>query len=235
VPSTADLLTWLALLLVPLGAALALAWAARGARPWLAAAVVPLVAIALAAPHARLGQAAAMVLIAASAITAARLVAGLAPLAFLKAAVIAMAVLDAILVFSNGLQGPNSVLVIADPGLGLPRLQSAHFAGAGLGYGDFFAAAIVGAILAAEGGPRVAAAVATLLVTQAWDQLFLVVDVIPATVPPALVLIGADLARRRPPSRWVTATPRRAAIPVVRPEAGAPVRAGGRVAGDGTS
>ena len=38
VPTTADVLTWVALLLVPPGCALALGWAARGARPWLAVA-----------------------------------------------------------------------------------------------------------------------------------------------------------------------------------------------------
>src|SRR5690242_18307157 len=36
IPTTADVLTWVALLLVPAGCALALGWAARGARPWLA-------------------------------------------------------------------------------------------------------------------------------------------------------------------------------------------------------
>lgn len=196
-PTTADLLTWIALVLVPAGAAVALGWAARGARAWLALLTVPLLALAWSTPHERIGQVATVVLIAASAVAAGRAIAGLAPLALLKIGVIAMAVIDAILVFSNNLQGPNAVLVAATPGLGLPQLQSAHFAGAGLGYGDFFAAAVVGAILAAERGPRLAAAAAMILVTLAWDQLFLVYDVIPATIPPALVLIGAEAWRWR--------------------------------------
>ena len=39
-----------------------------------------------------------------------------------------------------------------------------------------------------------------LVVTLAWDQLFLVYDILPATIPPAIVLIGVELwrARRRP-------------------------------------
>ena len=39
-----------------------------------------------------------------------------------------------------------------------------------------------------------------LVVTLAWDQLFLVYDVLPATIPPALVLIAVEIwrARRRP-------------------------------------
>jgi hypothetical protein len=108
-----------------------------------------------------------------------------------------MAAIDAYLVFSNQLQAPNATLVVAAaPPLGLPQLQSAAFGDAGLGYGDFFAAAVVGGILAAERGPQLAAALATLVVTLCWDQLFAIYDVLPATAPPALVLIGVELVRR---------------------------------------
>jgi hypothetical protein len=48
--ASADVLTWIALLLVPVGCALALGWASHGARPWLALAIVPLMAAALAGP-----------------------------------------------------------------------------------------------------------------------------------------------------------------------------------------
>jgi hypothetical protein len=200
IPTTADVLTWVALLLVPPGAALALGWAARGARPWLALLAAPLLALAWAAPDTRAGQTATTLLILGSAITVGRLLAAAAPLTLLKAGVIAMAAVDAYLVFSGQLEAPNSVLVAAEPGLGLPQLQSAGFGRAGLGYGDFFAAAVVGGILAAERAPQLAAALAMLVVTLAWDQLFLVYDILPATIPPAIVLIGVELwrARRRP-------------------------------------
>ena len=196
-PSTADVLTWAALLLVPPGCALALGWAARGARPWLAPLAAPLLALAWALPDDRLGQAAATLLIAGSAVTLGRLLAGAAPLSLLKAGVIAMAAVDAFLVFSNNLQAPNAVLVAAAPGPGLPQLQSASFGGAGLGYGDFFAAAVVGGILAAERAPQLAAAAAMVVVALCWDQLFLIYDVLPATIPPAVVLIGVEAWRRR--------------------------------------
>jgi hypothetical protein len=91
--------------------------------------------------------------------------------------------------------------VAAAPGGGLPQLQSASFGTAGLGYGDFFAAAVVGGILAAERAPQVSSAVAMVAVSLCWDQLFLVYDVLPATIPPAIVLIGVEarrLARTRP-------------------------------------
>src|SRR3954469_24306014 len=126
-PGTADVLTIVALVLVPIGGALALGWAARGARPWLAALAVPLFVLAWASQDSRSGQLAATVLIAGSAVTLGRLLAGAAPLWLLKAAVLAMATIDAVLVFSNNLQPSNAVLVAAAPGAGLPQLQSASF------------------------------------------------------------------------------------------------------------
>jgi hypothetical protein len=202
-PSTAELLTWVALILVPLGAALALGWAARGARPPLALLAVPLLAIAWTLPDDRVGQAAATVLIAGSAVTLGRLLAGAVPLPLLKAGIVAMAVVDAVLVFSGNLEAPNAVLVAASPGPGLPQLQSASFGLAGLGYGDLFAAAVVGGILAAERSPQVAAAVGLVVVSLVWDQLFLVYDILPATIPPALVLLVVVANRRRVSSRAV--------------------------------
>jgi hypothetical protein len=61
--ASADVLTWIALLLVPLGCALALGWAAHGARPWLALAMVPILAAAFAAPDDPLGRVARLALI----------------------------------------------------------------------------------------------------------------------------------------------------------------------------
>jgi hypothetical protein len=191
IPSTADVLTWVALVLVPIGGALAFGWAMRGARPRLAALALPLLVIAWALPDSRFGELAAVALIASSAITAGRLLAGAAPLTLLKAGVIAMAAVDAALVFSGNLQHPNEVLVMATPGGGLPQLQSASFAGAGMGYGDFLAAAVVGAILAAERRSGPSFALLMLVVALCWDQLLLVYEVLPATVPPALALIAA--------------------------------------------
>jgi hypothetical protein len=193
-PSTADVLTWIALLLVPPGCALALGWAAHGARPWLALIAAPLLAVAWASQDTRWGQAATIALIAGSCVTVGRLLAGAAPLTLLKLGIVAMAITDSILVFGNELQAPNAILVAAQPGAGLPQLQSASFGFAGLGYGDFFAAGVVGGLLAAERGRhwQLGAAAAMLAVSVAWDQLFLVVDTIPATVPPAVVLVGCE-------------------------------------------
>jgi hypothetical protein len=206
-PSSADVLTWIALLLVPPGCALALGWAAHGARPPLALLAAPLLAIAWADQDSRAGQLATIALIAGSCVTLGRLLAGAAPLTLLKLGIVAMAITDSILVFGNELQAPNAVLVAASPGPGLPQLQSAAFGAASLGYGDFFAAAVVGGILAMEGRDQVLAALMLLAVSLAWDQLFLVVDTIPATVPPAIVVVAYEAVRA------ARSAPRRSARP----------------------
>jgi hypothetical protein len=190
---SADVLTWVALLLVPVGCALALGWAMRGARWWLAPLAAVLLALAWADQESRVGQVATILLIMGSCVTLGRLLGGAAPPMLLKLGLVALAVSDAILVFGNTLQEPNAVLVAAEPGHGLPQLQSAAFHYASLGYGDFFAAGVLGGLLAIERRPQLIPAVAVLLVSLAWDQLFLVVDVLPATIPPAIVLIGVEI------------------------------------------
>lgn len=72
-PSTADVLTWVALLLVPTGCGLALGWSARGARPMHAGPAILLLAIAWGAPHTRIAEISTTVLIAGSAVTLGRL------------------------------------------------------------------------------------------------------------------------------------------------------------------
>jgi hypothetical protein len=212
-PSTADVLTWVAFLLVPVGCALALGWAMHGARAPLAAIAVPLLALAWAVPESRVGQLATTALIAGSAVTVGRLLAGAAPLTLLKAGVYAMAAIDAWLVFTNRLQPANAVLVAAAPAEGLPQLQSASFGGSGLGYGDFFVAGLVGGVLAMQRGPQLLAAVAVLAVSFLWDQLFLVYDVLPATIPPALVLLACEALRLRAERRSPAAPEPGAAVP----------------------
>ncbi|MFN8110190.1 MAG: hypothetical protein U0Y82_10185 [Thermoleophilia bacterium] len=205
VPESATTITRVALVMVPLGAALALGWAAAGGRWWLAPLVVPALWLAVAHRHTRAGEVAVVLLITASAVTAGRLLAGVTPYTLLKLGVIAMAIIDAHLVFTHRLQHSAGVLDAAAPGHNLPQLQSARLHGATLGYGDFLSSAVVGAVLAAQRGRwwAVGGALAMLPVTLAWDQWFLVFDTIPDTVPPAIVLVLADALylSRRPRTR----------------------------------
>jgi hypothetical protein len=190
--ASADVLAWIALVLVPLGCALALGWAAHGASAWLSLAVVPLVAAALAAPDDPLGRVSRLLLIVGSCVSAGRLLAGGAPLRFLKAGVVAMAAIDAVLIFGDFYGERFATFDSALPAAGLPQLQVADIGDISTGYGDFFVAALVGAILAVERRSQVAAAVATLATAQIYNQLLLVVDSISETAPPALVLLAFE-------------------------------------------
>jgi hypothetical protein len=201
----APALAWAALLLVPPGCALALAWAAHGARPWLALLAVPLVVAAVAAPEATVGEVARIALMAGACVTAGRLLAGAAPVPLLEAGVVAMAVIDATFLLGHLSEQQNAAFGAAVAAPGLPQLQIARLGDAGCDFGDFFAAGLVGAILARERRPQLLAAAATFLVTQAFNQLFLVVDALPQTVPPAVVMLAFAGSRLRQPHTVVTA------------------------------
>lgn len=190
--ASADVLTWIALLLVPPGCALALGWAAHGARPWMAVLVVPILAAALVAPDDPVGRLARLALIVGSCVTVGRLLAGASPLLLLKAGVVAMAVIDAVFIFGDFFGDQNAQFNAAAPAGDLPRLQVADIGQVSTDYGDFFVAGLVGGILAAERRPQALGALAVFVAAQLFNQLFLVVDSLPGTVPPALVLLAFE-------------------------------------------
>ena len=204
--ASADVITWIALLLVPPGCALALGWAAHGARPWLAVAVVPLLAVAFAAPDDPSGRVARLLLIVGSCVTLGRLLAGATPLLFLKWGVVAMTVIDAVFIFGDLWGEQNAAFNAAAPAEGLPRLQVADIGDVSTDYGDYFISGLVGGILAADRRNQALAAVATLVALEAFNQLFLVVDSLPGTVPPCAVMLAFEAWHRgRERQRPVTA------------------------------
>lgn len=221
-------LTYLALVAVPLLAIFALAFMVQGARPILALLVPPLFAIAWVDPGGLPGEAAGILLSALSCVALAVLIATVTPPRWLAWGIIAMAVADTVLVVSNLLQGPNEALNGVQPVAHLPALQDATFGSALMGYGDLFVAALLGALLATRSrsfqrrGALLAAALAS-----AFDLLFFFVSLLPATVPMALTVIliygwGLLRAPRILPTR-TPARPRRApALPAPSrlPEAG---------------
>jgi hypothetical protein len=197
IPAFADALTYLALVGVPLLAALALAALVRGARPALALAVAPLFALAWAAGGTLVGEASALALSALAAVALGSLLAAVVPRGWLRLGIYAMAVVDAALVAADLLQHPNSVLAHAAPAAGLPSLQSVLFGSAAMGFGDLFVAAAVGALLASERRPRRDAVLLAATLGLAFDLLFLFVDELPATVPIALTLALLTSRRQR--------------------------------------
>jgi len=166
-PSSADALTYLALIAVPPLAAYAIATltrrvrvnppyarvdadSRRGGSDWLAPVSVAaaLFALAWAAPHSLAGEAAATALSGLACVTLGWLLVCGVPAKWLRFAVYAMAVVDTVYVASDLLQGPNAVLNAAAPAAGLPQLQAVHFGSAQMGFGDLFVAALVGCLLA---------------------------------------------------------------------------------------
>jgi hypothetical protein len=199
---TANFLTYLALIGVPIGAALALGWACRGARVWLALLAGPLFLLAWHWQHTLAGQAAGAILSGLSCVTLGVLLAAVTPSGWLKLGIIAMAGADAWLVISDLLQTPNYALGAAKPGLGLPQLQSEQFGSVTMGYGDLFVAAVLGAVLAKDRVRQNYTALLTFVLAAAFDLLFFVLNELPATVPVALALIVSEvwvwlLQRRR--------------------------------------
>jgi hypothetical protein len=197
---SATVLSWLALIAVPPFAALALGWLVRGSRPGWALAAVPLFALAWASPGSLVGEAAATALTAFGCIGLGWLLVSVAPAAWLKLGIYAMAVVDTWFVATELLQGPNAVLTAAAPA-GLPRLQAIHFGSALMGFGDLFIAATLGCLLALPAdGPKTSsmdafsarrqlrAAALVVALALSFDLLFFAVDTLPATVPVAIAL-----------------------------------------------
>lgn len=207
---SAQALTYVALVAVPLLAALALGWLMRGARPTLALLVAPLFVLAWADRGALVGQGAGVLLSALSCVALGALIAGVTPTRWLALGIVAMACADTALVVSDLLQAPNNALNAAHPVGGLPRLQAEVFGSAVMGYGDLFVAGVLGGLLAClpssmGGAPKGAAAtdrsrqltgaLLVALLAVAFDFLFFAVDELPATVPVAsalVILVGAS-------------------------------------------
>jgi hypothetical protein len=234
----ADGLTWLALIAIPILAAVAFGWAVRGARWWLGMIGAPLLALAWLSPATLWGQGAATLLTAFSCVTLGVLLASVCPPSWLKVGIVLMALGDSYLVLTDLLQAPNNELVAASPGAGLPQLQGITFGDVLLGYGDVFVAAVLGGVLARQGRSQWPMALLTLVVAGLFDLLFFVLDELPATVPVALAMIVGEgwlwARRRRRRGSDVGDGAGADARPDARPEARAqwgpspPVAAGGR-------
>jgi hypothetical protein len=201
--ASAQGLSYLALCLVPVLAALALGWLSRAVRPANALFVLPLFALAWADRGGLAGEGAALVLSALSCAALGVLLAAVTPPRWLAAGIVAMAVVDTALVVSEQLQRPTSTLNAAHPAAGLPRLQSAVLGSAAMGYGDLFIAGTLGGLLAVTVGRSVQlrAARLTALLALGFDLLFFLVNELPATVPVALTLLVLLAVRRWKPSQ----------------------------------
>jgi hypothetical protein len=194
--ASAQGLTYLALIAVPLLAALTLAALMRGARPWLTVLSPALFALAWADRGGLAGEGAALALSGLSCVGLGVLIASVTPPRWLSGGIIVMALVDSALVISDLLQSPNNALNAAHPAANLPQLQSAVFGSAVMGYGDLFIAGVLGGLLAAGGRSQGEGALLTAAMALAMDLLFFLVSELPATVPVALALLVLLLRRR---------------------------------------
>jgi hypothetical protein len=200
--TSANGLTYLALLAVPILAVLALGWLAWDAdppRPARALLVAPLFALAWADRDGLVGQIAALAMAALSCAALGTLLAAVTPPRWLAVGIVGMAVVDTALVVSELMQQPNRALNAAHPAAGLPRLQSEMLGSAVMGYGDLFVAGVLGGLLATTIGRawQLRGAALTAALALGFDLLFFFVSELPATVPVALTLL-AVAARARP-------------------------------------
>jgi hypothetical protein len=196
-PGLAGGLTYLALVAVPILAAVALSMAVKGARLVLATATVPLFLIAWSPLGSLPGEMTALALSALACVALASLIASGVPTRWLKVAIYAMALIDTCLVGADLLQGPNDVLNAAAPAARLPQLQFAQFGSALIGFGDLFIAAVLGAMLAGHPSIQLRAAALGASLALAFDLLFFFFAELPATVPVALTLVVLELRERR--------------------------------------
>jgi hypothetical protein len=141
-------------------------------------------------------QAAAVALVALAAATVAELCAAVAPEWSLVAGLVLLVVLDVVLVWATPQVGPASsalhdASLPSAAGHPIPRLQDATFGSATMGWIDFAAAGLVGALVRR----RLRAAVATAFAAGLWGLLLFVTPTVAATVPTLVGLVAGVQAR----------------------------------------
>ena len=140
-------------------------------------------------------EAAAVALIALAAATVAETLARVAPAWSLAVGLVVLCVVDIVLVWGTPQVGPATTALHSAPlptaaGRPIPRLGDATFGDATMGWLDFAAAGLLGAIAARR--PRAAAV--TGVAAGLWGLLLVVTSTVPATVP---TLAGLFCARLR--------------------------------------
>ena len=198
----ASFLTWLGTVATPVLAG-SLGYIARWRWPlWTAAAAVCLYVIAW-QRDGHLGQTAALLLIGGACLTIAGFVGPLTPPRYLALGLVGLVILDTYLVFGTS-QVANtslslqqtvlpSVSVASGPGHPLPGLQQVDLGNSSMGWLDFLAPALLGAVVGRQLRPRLLAGVVVAVAAVGWGLLLNVTDELPATVP---VLLGLAVTWR---------------------------------------
>jgi hypothetical protein len=192
--SGASLEAWLGTIATPVLAAV-LGWAARWPRPlW------PLVAVGAAALYVtawqasgHVAQAAGTILIGAACLAIAGIVGPITPARYLAIGLVLLVCLDIYLVWGNRqVESTTTALqhvVLPHVGVAshrsrpLPSLQQVELGNSSMGWLDFLAPALLGAVVGRRTRRRLVAAAAVAVPALAWGFLLEVTSPIPATVP----------------------------------------------------
>jgi hypothetical protein len=185
-------LSTLALVTVPLLAALGLGWATRLHHPALVLLVPLLFAVAWADPRGTAGEAAGLVLVALSAVALGLVVVRIVPTGVAKIGIGVWAAVDLSVALAHRLEEASRPIMEATPTVG-PQLQRVVLGTASMEYADLFVAAALGAILVVSGRRRGVAALLVAGFAAASSLFFLVTDTLPATVPIALALAVEEI------------------------------------------
>jgi hypothetical protein len=178
---------------VPVLGALAMAAFARGGRPPRALLVVPLGVLA-ALNSGVAGELAILGLVMLSAVALGSLLAGAAPMKELAIGAVLLAVLDLALVHSGEIRIASSALL--DVHVGLPDFAQPQLGARNIGYGDFFVAALAGAVAASTPSRQTLVALATTGFALLQYALSSSGDLLPATVPVAVALLLVALVTK---------------------------------------
>ena len=179
---------------VPLLGALALAAFARGGGPTRALMAVPLLALA-GLNGGVLGELAVLMLVMLSCVALGSLLAATAHLRGLAIGALLVAALDLALMHLGGIRLATSALLDAKTGP-MPDFAQPVLGHMTIGYGDFFIAALAGAVAARRPSRQTAVALATTTVALVQYALSPDGDLLPSTVPVAVALLAAAVVAR---------------------------------------
>jgi hypothetical protein len=208
IPGAVAAVTDLAAIAVPPLALLAVLHVRRWALPL--AIVSPLLWLAVwRLPTSGWTQLAGDLLIVLAGVSLGRLTGWIAPRAALAVGVLVATIVDIWQVLTVQVGPVSQALAAAAPPKGLPALQQLEMLGAGMGWGDVYLAALVGAIVAASVRATITATVVTAIAGLLLGLLFGTLDLLPATVPPAIGMVAAGVVEHRRVAVWLhTATDR---------------------------
>jgi hypothetical protein len=177
--------------------------------PWAYALAAPVAWIVAWQVDGLVGDAASVALIAAACLALAAVIAMFTPPWAIAAGLVVLAIVDAILVFTDQVRpGSQALHAVVPPSVGgtpLPALQDATFGRSLFGWLDILAPALGATLLALMPIRRTVAAVLTAAAALALGLLLAVTRQVPGTIPPLVAVIAWLLvARRQPVNRTPT-------------------------------